>query len=560
MDSLSIEPTQKAQLHEVADGLLEIYLTLARMRYLDYDWIERGPHDISRHIARYRSHGLDDAVIYLYSILPYVGNGGSGEADFYDGGEFADFRNENEVEQGRDPLYLEEEREMLKPWMTPLSMMGNHQTSLIYSARDHCIWMRCQSFTGSVDPALQHFEEDELNSSNEAGDVSPDEDGAPASAALAEGTHEDGEGSVSEPATIEDDGSQGDDDISDEEEEEDDHDEQDEDDYDISDEEEEEDDYDDDYAYDGIESRPAAEVLRDINQWYKELKAIPGGGEHSSSIWDKTITQPLYVKHGWPEETFDGDAFLIDLIRHDAALHAEKTAKEPFKDLQTLQNNVERYHSHSYWEPFTERIRDAKTIDEEWEWRFRLWERRVLCKRAEKRLENTARRVERLCANGAGFNAEHLPLWQQEQLRANLRQTQKSLAKIEEEFNNMPALARDRDRGLYVRLKRAKAKVSLHERAFETAKTEAELKCPGQTFVLATGRAPLDQIINRADAVEDLLTENESHKEEIGLAREWASRIPQDAPTAKQAAGWFIEGLEKSLANFDADYNRLTRK
>ena len=64
----------------------------------------------------------------------------------------------------------------------------------------------------------------------------------------------------------------------------------------------------------------------------------------------------------------------------------------------------------------------------------------------------------------------------------------------------------------------------------------------------------------RADAVEDLLTENESHKEEIGLAREWASRIPEDAPTAKQAAGWFIEGLEKSLANFDADYNRLTRK
>jgi hypothetical protein len=118
MDTLSIEPSQKAKLHEVADGLLEIYLTLARMRYLDFDWTERGPRDNTRHLARYRSHGLDDAVIYLYSILPYVNNGGSLDVDFYDGGEFADFRNTSDIEQGHGPLYSEEGREMLKPWMT----------------------------------------------------------------------------------------------------------------------------------------------------------------------------------------------------------------------------------------------------------------------------------------------------------------------------------------------------------------------------------------------------------------------------------------------------------
>jgi hypothetical protein len=141
-----------------------------------------------------------------------------------------------------------------------------------------------------------------------------------------------------------------------------------------------------------------------------------------------------------------------------------------------------------------------------------------------------------------------------------LQQQQQDLAEVGEEFNDAPPLSRNQDRGLRLRLKQARAEVSTYESAFEAAKAAAEQKCSGQTFTSAAGRAPLDQVINRADALEDLLTENESHKEEIGLAREWVSQIPEDAPTARTAAGWFIEDLEQRLADFDADYDRLVRR
>lgn len=183
-------------------------------------------------------------------------------------------------------------------------MMGNHQTCLIYSAKDHCIWMRCQSFTGSVDPALQHPEENEAQPSDEVQDISQNENGTSSNESLAEESHDSREGSASKTGAIEGDGSQDNDDTS-------------------GGEEEDDADYGEDYAYDGIESRPAAEVLRDINQWYKELKAIPGGGEYSSSIWDKNATKR--------------DAFLTSLFRCDAASRAEQEAEEPLKKLQTLQ-------------------------------------------------------------------------------------------------------------------------------------------------------------------------------------------------------------------------------
>lgn len=54
----------------------------------------RGTHDIEALLPIYRSYHLDDAVIYLYSILPYVDTPGATYSDFFQGGEFADFRNE----------------------------------------------------------------------------------------------------------------------------------------------------------------------------------------------------------------------------------------------------------------------------------------------------------------------------------------------------------------------------------------------------------------------------------------------------------------------------------
>ncbi|KAH7369219.1 hypothetical protein B0T11DRAFT_278433 [Plectosphaerella cucumerina] len=63
---------QKAQLHEVADGMLRVYRTLVRMQYLQESWIVEGPHDLTSALPTCARLRLDDSIIYLYSILPYV--------------------------------------------------------------------------------------------------------------------------------------------------------------------------------------------------------------------------------------------------------------------------------------------------------------------------------------------------------------------------------------------------------------------------------------------------------------------------------------------------------
>lgn len=92
MDDLVLSDAQKAHLQKVADGILQIYRTLARMRYLDPDWIETGPQDLTDLIDEYRSCELEDSVMYLYSVLPYLNNDYLREVDFYAGGEFVDYR------------------------------------------------------------------------------------------------------------------------------------------------------------------------------------------------------------------------------------------------------------------------------------------------------------------------------------------------------------------------------------------------------------------------------------------------------------------------------------
>ncbi|GFG26696.1 hypothetical protein IFM61606_06690 [Aspergillus udagawae] len=76
---------QKARLHEVADLMLEIYQILAQMRYLDPAGIEQGPHNIDHLRPLYEKLKIDPAIIYLYSILPYVNTHVAGNMDFFHG-------------------------------------------------------------------------------------------------------------------------------------------------------------------------------------------------------------------------------------------------------------------------------------------------------------------------------------------------------------------------------------------------------------------------------------------------------------------------------------------
>ncbi|RAH61462.1 hypothetical protein BO85DRAFT_475540 [Aspergillus piperis CBS 112811] len=153
-----ISNAQKAQLHEVAHFMLKIYQTLAQMRYLDPKTIQTGPHDISKMRPVYEKHGLDPAIIYLYSILPYV-DSQIANTSLFDGSSFMDFRDESCVEDGRDPLCpgpSEEDGDgpYMRPWMTALSQMGSHTSVIIHDARKHRIWIPDPVENCSCDPAL----------------------------------------------------------------------------------------------------------------------------------------------------------------------------------------------------------------------------------------------------------------------------------------------------------------------------------------------------------------------------------------------------------------------
>ncbi|KAJ9143295.1 hypothetical protein NKR23_g6666 [Pleurostoma richardsiae] len=160
MDGTEPSAEQKARLHKVADLLLDIYKTLAEMRYIDPQGIRPGPHNITAIRPLYEKFGLDPAVVYLYSILPYIDTDVAGNSDFFHGGAFANFLDPEDVEQGRDPMYgspegddyESEDGPYMRPWVTPLSMMGNHQSVIIYDARLHRIWIIDQESWDTTDP------------------------------------------------------------------------------------------------------------------------------------------------------------------------------------------------------------------------------------------------------------------------------------------------------------------------------------------------------------------------------------------------------------------------
>lgn len=283
----NLEPWQKKHLHDVADGMLNIYRTLVRMQFInDFD-IVQGPHDMTHILPFCRKLKVDDSIIYLYSILPYVEGGG----DFVGRGAMLDLRSKRAIKEARNPMYANSD-EMPRPWMTALSSIANHDTALVYDARKHVIGMFCQDGFESTDRNLR----DHTPSTSSQGDVDDK------SRADVE-SHTEG-GSMSDQWEDEESGgenstNQGN-------------------------------------PWDQMEARPAPKVLRDIVRWYEQLIELPGVGEYSGADWHPTITEPLYTKHGWPSSDFDGEAFLVD----KAITCAETRVKRKRRDNKPVRDAV----------------------------------------------------------------------------------------------------------------------------------------------------------------------------------------------------------------------------
>ncbi|KAJ6443847.1 cortical patch protein [Purpureocillium lavendulum] len=543
--------SQKAQLHEVADLLLDVYRTLVRMRYLDASWIQQGPHDIDALLPLYRELRLDPAIVYLYSILPYVDPAGAEDVDFFQGGEFADFRKEDDARQGRDPFYSEEDEDALRPWMTPLSMIGNHCSALLYDARKHCIGIFDQMNSGSGDHNLRagsftaEEQSDEENGDHEEGKESGAEDSG----------NESDEGDGRGDDEDQDDRDRDDDESNDEEDEDEEGDQSDEENDSSDDSGDSDDDDDDDERWvDEMDSRPAPDVLRDMIRWYKEFTEVPGGGEHSGPEWSADIITPLYTKHGWPHAHFDGDAFLVDQARAKAAQSAKDTAEEPLHRLNALRGGRSDDDDDDDDDngPAMQRRRDklaaaaAAGVDEEYVARWELWHAQWMNQRRRLLLREAEGAAERACPAGVCQKPEELVLWELRQLREDSWAEQRTLKECQQEAKYAEAEGEKEDaRGLEIRLRHAERKAETYRRAYEACKADAERECPGRSLPL--GRGVEEMGLDLDERLKQLDSSIERLGQDIKSINEWMRGVPEGAPTARNLAQTELDRSEQQL-------------
>lgn len=516
-----VSPEQCAQLREVADLMSKIYETLAEMRYLNPKGIIYGPHDVSKLEETFTKHNLDPAIIYLYSILPYIDEHG-GVTDFFHGGRFTDFRNPDEVGRGRDPLYHfmdppegdfdVKKGHYMRPWTTPLSQLGNHGTVILYDARKHRIWCVDQEWWDTTDPGLAADESlrgppHERPKSDWGDDSTEDyeeaeEDASDGSEGSSEFWSDDDDlSALAEQEVIQLHEDQLNEDLS----------------FDegfeiLSETEQQEAEYAvgrDLNSYDHIKSRPAGDVLRDMNRWYRELRERPGRHEYGGE-WQLNNLESLYLKNGWPDN-FNGEGFEIDQARAYAAERAKYSAEEPLRA-------VEKY---KMWQECSDRdiqraeqkIKDSETDDAKWLAKFELWKAEQRKERNVEDLRKAIQQAKERCPGGICQREEDLPLWEFEELSAQMRGEQEA---------------------------------SICSKAYEAAKADVERLCKGRTFAEAIG-FKLHEQSDAKTAIETSKKWITFFEKEIEKVKKWGAQLTAAMKGATKAVENEVAGYEKAI-------------
>lgn len=567
---------QKAHLHAVASCLHTIYETLIKMRFIDEDALITGPHTPSPSLLqKYHELKLDPTIIYLYSIMPYIDPDLTSARDFFQGGELFNPLDKQDVEQGRDPRYLDPEEgfykqngEYMYPWYTPLSGCGNHASCIVYDARGERIWVVDQIHGFTTDPFFSKDWYGDVEEEKEESNWGESDDG---------GWSAEGEGTKS--------GEDFDDEESDEEsgggsefwsddegltkeeveqmllDQDEDVDMEDEDEDEEAEEEEEEENEEDekgdetenDNSLIMLSERSAIDVLCDINRWYIELKELPGQGEHNGWL-DPKLLRPLYRKHGWPDN-FDSRAFDIGMIFISSDKSAQYGAEEPLRKVDCYKSWLE--YSDRDIRRYTQEIADADTPAAEWEARMQLWKAEERHQRNKKDLKNAQEKAARLCPGGIAQRDEDLPLWRLENLRVETKNKRREVErndKMPNEFvgQTEKILAWER------KCRKDQEALELYEAAYETAKADAERMCPSKTFQSATGIEGL----GRKDTYWWIETQKELivyFLEQIKEAQEFGERVPEEAPDTRNAVKDLIEGHEKSIERARTDQVRYEK-
>ncbi|KAL5420784.1 hypothetical protein PMIN04_006194 [Paraphaeosphaeria minitans] len=555
-DSLPAE--QKERLQEVANELLNIYETLVVMRYVDPEALIRGPHKLSEELlASYAEHELDPAIIHLYSIMPYIDGAETDARDFFQGGAFFNQLSIGDVEKGRDPRYLspgdgfdDERGQYMYPWYTPLSNCGNHSPIIIYDAKEHRIWIVDQIEGRSTDPVYckgwygeSESTKDEASnwgdsSSSDWSDDGGSEQDMDFSDGASEGSSEfwDDEDDIGETreldATVEDQAEVVEYDEGFEKIEE------------LNDREREEAaGIKNQNSLDLVRSRPAGDVLRDIDRLYRALKELPGQGEYSHWM-EPAILKLLYLNNGWPDQ-FNGEQFEIDVARAYATERARYFAEEPLRKVECHVDWAEL--SDRETKRYKKEVAEAQTPDNEWAARFELWKAEERSERNAKDLKEAKEEAERLCPDGVCQNEYDLPLWQVERLRVETQHKRENAQRCDhatsaERFKDNPEQLK-RMKGQH---RRALKQLHAYEKAFEASRIDAERLRPGVTFQGATSIKSL----GRPDTLSSIASQKEAieyMERYVQGVRDFGKTVPTNAPGGITAVEREIQSMEKSL-------------
>lgn len=549
---VGLTPKQKARLHEVADLLLEIYQTLARMRRIKASWIQPGPHDLTAHLPLYASLGLDQRVIYLYSIIPCLDPVASSasSACFFETCRFFDPRNEEHVRDAREFFHDEDDPLCeLRPWTTALSQMGQYGAVVMYEARRHVMFFMDNNSTENNDRNLGNggdewsVSEEEDEEDEEEDDEEGKKEGKKEEEEQdeEEAAQEDGEEEEEEEKEREEKGAEQEDEEDDgddgEEEEED---------------EKEEEEAEEEHYFDYLDARAAGAVLRDILGWYRDLVDVPGCAADDKEWEGHTdALRAAYRKRGWPGENFDGDAFVVDRAR---AIPAAEIRFEPEKVLPSrlyleyMVQESEKAEKAALAQGH-EKLAATNDVDEEWVARWQIWNAERLTRESKDRLM----RAEELIAQGRGRQkVEDLPLWEWDKMRRVLEYQQRSLGWLKERLENDGTLALPTSQE-YIRYD--EELIATLQKACVASQADAERLCPGRSISSLDPDESVDGLEMKTKL--EYLAGNLRYMEQYVVdTRAWIAQLPEGAGEAMGLAQKAVDEKMKEVEQLRQEVNR----
>ncbi len=543
-----LTPAELTQLQTVADLMLQIYQTFARMRHIDPVHIQRGPHDLSHLSALFASLNLDPRIIHLYHILPYLDPRADG-VSFIQGGHFADFRREADVRRARD--YFAEDHDddpgyVLHPWMTALTESGERGQLVVYDAQRDVVHFLGDDGVPSWDWNMKEgglFEkwneekgamvlyERPVDGREDVPlvEVVDIEAWRRARGWYGEEGEVEGEGEgENEEGKGEDENEEEEDNQQEEEEEEEDE-EMDDDDDDDDDGESEQEIY-----WDEMEARPAARVLQDVIRWYHELLEIPGDFGNCGHRWTAEITRPLYRRHGWPGEDFDGDAFVVDQAR----------SKDPeflFREVGRLKSKMgRRLRDHENGAAQRqEKLAAAKTVNEEWVVRWEVW----IVDRDTAWWKDRVKMAREWEAWGtAREDADGPPLKELAEVQKDLEYYERRLNGLKESLEAATDDPSSRD-DIQERVRIAETKTTIARKAYEATCAEVQRVGPGK---------PLYSLYTTdIDVKMEYLTKTlRGWEDQVAEIQGWVAQLPDGTDEARALALRCAAAKEKKIEKY----------